>query len=128
MNKRARELAPKMDEFLALCSVDSSDTYDDNLQEQNSQGAGFHEYILPEVSGKGAGEDNMGVVAVAVRRTPPHPRRYLVTRKRPSHGASVSFGSSPRSTRSLPACGQGRIAGDLADPARWRIRRSGHRC
>ena len=68
MKKRARELAPRMDEFLKLCS----DTEDDNPQEQNSQGAVFHDNdILPEGCGKGAGEDNAGASAVAVRRTPP---------------------------------------------------------
>ena len=62
------ELAPRMDEFLKLCS----DTEDDNPQEQNSQGAVFHDNdILPEGCGKGAGEDNAGASAVSGRRTPP---------------------------------------------------------
>ena len=63
MKKRARESAPE----------------DDNPQEQNSQGAGFHDNdILPEGCGKGAGEDNAGAVAVAVRRTPPTTKKVPV--------------------------------------------------
>ena len=66
-------MAPKVGEFVALCSDTDND---DNPQNQNCQGAGFYnDGILTEGCGKGAEEDNAGTVAVAVRRTPPTARK-----------------------------------------------------
>ena len=86
---------------LGLDAADWSDK--DKDEDSREDNAGFHdEDILPVGCWKGTEEDNASAAAEVQAR---QYSRTPATAKKPSRGASVAIGESPRSTRSLAAYG-----------------------